>query len=140
MLPTLEVNDRLLANTTSYQNSSPQRGDVILFKATDNIVNTIPTYINTVFIKRVIALPGETVEVRDGQVYIDEQPLDEPYIYESPNYEFEAFEVPADEFFVLGDNRNNSFDSHLWGTVPRDHIQGKAIRIFWPLDRMGIIE
>lgn len=98
---------------------SPQRGDIIVFSS--------PTSPGQHLIKRVIALPGETVEVRDNHVFVDGVALDEPYVAAAPSYYLAPRVVPPDQFFVLGDNRNNSYDSHLFGYVPRGLILGKAI-------------
>ena len=82
-----------------------------------------------------IGLPGETVEVKRGQVYINGQPLQEDYIAEAPQYQWGPVKIPARHYVVLGDNRNNSYDSHYWGFVPRELIIGKAISIYWPPER-----
>ncbi len=87
-----------------------------------------------------IGLPGETVEVRDGRVYVNNQPLQERYIEERPNYQFGPVTVPTNQYLVLGDNRNNSYDSHYWAFVPRNNIIGRAVVRFWPLNRLGEIE
>jgi signal peptidase I len=84
----------------------------------------------------VIGLPGETVEVKGGRVYVNDQALREQYIEEEPEYSYGPVTVPEDNYLVLGDNRNNSYDSHYWGFVPRDNIIGRAIVRFWPLDRV----
>jgi signal peptidase I len=91
------------------------------------------------FIKRIIGLPGDKVQVKGGQVYINGQPLREPYIGkdEKPQYEWGPQVVPPNSYLVLGDNRNNRFDSHYWGFVPRENIIGKAVQRFYPFDRAG---
>lgn len=91
-------------------------------------------------IHRVIGVPGDKVEVKGGKVYINNQPLEENYIEEAPDYQLGPVTVPANSYFVLGDNRNNSFDSHYWGFVPRENIIGKATKRFWPPERMGAIK
>jgi signal peptidase I len=87
----------------------------------------------------VIGLPGETVEVKGGRVYVNNQPLREKYIKESPQYDYGPVIVPNDQYLVLGDNRNNSYDSHYWGFVPQDNIIGRAAVRFWPINRVGEI-
>jgi signal peptidase I len=89
------------------------------------------------FIKRVIGLPGETVEVKNGQVIINGETISENYIAEEPQYNWGPQTVPENSYLVLGDNRNNSFDSHSWGFVPQENIIGRAIVRFWPLNRLG---
>lgn len=136
MVPTLQVNDKLIVDKLSYHFTSPQHGDIIVFSPTDNIKKNDPT-LKDAFIKRVIGLPGDKVEVKGERVYINDQPQRENYIKEAPYYQFPPVIVPPDSYLVLGDNRNNSFDSHFWGFVPRDHIIGRAIVRFWPPNRIG---
>lgn len=137
MLPTLEINDRLIVEKVSYHFQTPQRGDVIVFYPTEILRREVG---NDAFIKRVIGLPGDTVEVRDGKVYINGAALTEAYIEEPPNYVCDPSVVPSDRYLVLGDNRNNSYDSHNWGYVPRENIIGRAVVRFWPPQRIGSID
>lgn len=139
MVPTLEVNDRLIVEKISYRFNPPQRGDIIVFWPNERLREQNPE-LKDAFIKRVIGLPGEKVEVRDGTVFIDDQPLQEPYIAAKPDYIWGPEVVPPDSYLVLGDNRNNSFDSHFWGYVPRENIIGRAAFRFWPPGRIGGIE
>jgi len=124
MKPTLQPGEFLLVNRVAYKLGEPSIGDIIVFHAPGNS--------ELDYIKRIIALPGDKVRVSDGTVYVNDQPLYEPYISDVPNYSGD-WQVPPDEFFVLGDNRNNSSDSHLWGFVPREDIVGRALLIYWPL-------
>jgi signal peptidase I len=142
MLPTLQINDRLIVDKLSYRFNSPQRGDIVVFAPTEALERQ---NFHDAFIKRVIGLPGDRVKVRGGRVYVNDQPLRENYIgkdemaqYEWPTGE-DAATVPPDSYLVLGDNRNNSYDSHYWGFVPRDKIIGRAVIRFWPPDRVGEI-
>jgi signal peptidase I len=89
------------------------------------------------FIKRVIGQAEETISVRDGIVYLNDRPLEENYIAEVPKYEMGSVRIPQDRLFVMGDNRNNSNDSHIWGFLPTKNVIGRAIFRFWPLDRFG---
>jgi signal peptidase I len=109
----------------------PQRGDIVVFR--------FPRDPSRDFIKRVIATPGDTVEIRQGRVFVNGQFVDEAYINEVGNYTSPPQKIQPNEYFVLGDNRNNSSDSHVWGTVPRDNIIGKAWLSYWPLDELGVV-
>lgn len=122
---TIMPKDRIVALRLSYLTKSPERGDVIIFHYPDD-----PTG-ETLYVKRVIGLPGETVQLLDGNVYIDDNqtPLDEPYIKEDAIGNFGPYEVPEGSYFVMGDNRNNSLDSRYWQNtyVPKDQILGKVL-------------
>ena len=130
MRPTLQPGEFLLVNRVAYKLGKPSIGDIVVFHA--------PGVSELDYIKRVIALPGDSVRISDGIVYVNEQPLYEPYIADQPNYTGE-WVVPSDEYFVLGDNRNNSSDSHLWGFVPKDDIVGRALLIYWPLEEITLL-
>ena len=129
MLPTLTEGQRIFINKLA---DTPDRGDIIVFKNPYDPEDTP-------LIKRVIGLPGETVSVYSGLVYINGKPLTEPYIAQEPDYTVAAKMVPDGEYFVLGDNRNNSQDSHYGWTVPKDDIIGKAWLSVWPLNELGIV-
>ena len=133
MEPNFQDGECIMVNKLSYRSSGPQRGDVIIFDP--------PFDSEYPFIKRVIGLPGETVEIKDEKVFIDGIPLEEDeYIMAPPNYTMLATEVPEDEYLVLGDNRNNSTDSSKGWTVPRDNIIGKAWFIYWPPSKWGVVK
>ncbi|KOR38625.1 signal peptidase I [Planktothricoides sp. SR001] len=137
MLPTLEINDRLIIDKLGYRFKDPQRGDIVVFSPTPALQKE---NFKDAFIKRVIGLPGDTVEVKGGKVYVNDQPLQEQYIQEQPNYDYGPVVVPENQYLVLGDNRNNSYDSHYWGFVPRENIIGQAVIRFFPFNRMGGID
>ncbi len=137
MLPTLEINDRLLIEKVGYRFNSPERGDIVVFSPTDNLKQQ---GYNEAFIKRIIALPGETVAVRGGVVFVNGDPLAEKYVTDEADYDFSPVTVPDNHYLVLGDNRNNSYDSHYWGFLPRKNIIGRAAVRFWPLDRLSVID
>ena len=131
MEPNFHDGQFLLVNKIVYMLHAPERGDVIVFVP--------PTSSSRDFIKRVIGLPGDRVEVINGKVYINGEMLDEPYPLNPASYSAGAVTVPPDEYFVLGDNRNNSSDSHSWGTVSVKKIIGKAWVTYWPPQMMGIV-
>lgn len=134
MMPTLEINDRIIVDQTAYRTRSPQRGDIVVFQPTEILRKQS---FKDVFIKRVIGLPGETVEVKNGSVYINSKPVAESYLQERPEYQWGPIVVPMKSYFVLGDTRNNSYDSHYWGFVPSDLIVGKIVWRYYPFDRVG---
>lgn len=124
MQPTLYAGDFIIVNKLAYKLGEPGRGDVIIFHFPPD-PNREP------YIKRVIGLPGETVRIEGGKVYVNNVPLNEPYISAAPSYEG-SWVVPEDSLFVLGDNRNSSSDSHSWGMVPLKNVIGKAEVVYWP--------
>jgi signal peptidase I len=118
-------------NPVHYIFGGPHRGDVIVFR--------FPNQTERDFIKRIIGEPGDEVQVKDGLVFINGKALDEQYILERPNYNFGPDIVPDGQYFVLGDNRNNSYDSRSWGYVPEDDIVGKAWVSYWPFSDFGLV-
>ncbi len=132
MLPTIQLQDRVIVDKISYKFSEVKRGDVVVFRPPSNVDQG-----GTDWVKRVIGLPGERVEIRDGEVFINEKELTEPYEMEKPNYKFGPFVVQKGSYFVLGDNRNNSRDSHYWGELSNQNIVGKVFIRYWPLDHFG---
>lgn len=136
MLPTLEINDRLIIEKISYRFHPPSRGDIVVFHPP---AAAGAQYAKEAFIKRVIGLSGETVEVKNGRVYIDGSPLAEGYIESPPNYYLAPETVPEGSYLVFGDNRNNSEDGHIWGFLAGDRIIGRASVRFWPLSRLAYL-
>lgn len=126
MEPNLQNGEYILVNKVDYMLHPPQRGDVIVFRA---VPAGAP---DRDFIKRVVGLPGETVAVHHNTVYINGHPLKETYHRFPMNYDFNAEKVPPSDYFVLGDNRSNSEDSHLWHWLPQKYIIGKAWVAYWP--------
>jgi signal peptidase I len=123
MVPTLQDGEFVLVNKLSYKFGDVDRGDIIVFH--------FPVNPEEDLIKRVIGLPGDQVKVQDGKVFVNDIQLNETYIAAAPTYASEWL-VPEGNYFVLGDNRNNSSDSHSWGLLPAEKIVGKAVVIYWP--------
>lgn len=149
MLPTFENGEFVIVNRLAYREfdltwipgvdarwrpfGHPQPGDVVVF-----IYQEQPRERD--FIKRVVGVPGQVVEVRNATLFVDGVPLDEPYIQAAPNYEFPATAVPPGKLLVFGDNRNNSFDSHLFGLIDESQVVGRADVRYWPFARFWMVE
>ncbi|KUG04372.1 signal peptidase i [hydrocarbon metagenome] len=135
MLPTIQLQDRLMVNKMIYRFAEPQRGDIIVFEPPDEIKARDD------FVKRLVAIPGDKVEVKNGLLYVNDEVQQEPYVLTPMDYAFGPVVVPPDSYFVMGDNRNCSYDSHLWGAwLIRDHIIGKAFATYWPIDRLQTLK
>ena len=130
MQPTLYEGNLLVVNKFAYKLGTPKRGDIVIFH-----YQGTPT---EDYIKRVIGLPGDTVNISNGVVQVNGQTLTEPYIAALPKYTG-TWMVPEGELVVLGDNRNLSSDSHEWGFVKQEWIVGKAVLVYWPLDRIRVL-
>jgi len=130
MEPDLHNGQRLIVNKAAYFFDQPERGDIIIFHPPDNP--------RVEYIKRIIGKPGDVVEIKKGVVYINGETLPETYVKEPPHYTLSQTEIPATNYFVLGDNRNNSNDSHNGWTVPRENIIGKAWLSIWPPPEWGL--
>ncbi len=131
MEPSFHSGQRILVSKVAYRIHEPERGDVIVFKPSNSEKGE--------FIKRIIALPRDTVEVKDGAVYVNGIELKEPYIKSPPGYPLTTQKIPANNYFVLGDNRNRSNDSHNGWVVPRQNIHGKAWVTIWPPPKWGLV-
>lgn len=131
MEPTLQSGEFVIVNKLTYKLGIPEVGDVIVFH--------FPRDPEQEYIKRVIGLPGDHIVIEDGKVYVNDYLLDETYITSSPAYE-STWDMPDDSIFVLGDNRNNSSDSHNWGPVPVNYVVGKAVFVYWPPREWGVID
>jgi signal peptidase I len=131
MEPNLHNSQYLIVDKINYRLGEPQRGDVIVFEP--------PSKPGEDYVKRVIGVSGDLVEVQNGQVIINHEPLDEPYVVYPGSYSMSPRRVGADELFVLGDNRNSSSDSHNWGMLSRDKVVGKAWISYWPPNYWGVI-
>ena len=128
MADTIPKPSRIISSRVHYWSADPKRGDVVLFDP--------PFEEEYYYVKRVIGLPGETVTIRDGLVYINDStlPLEEPYLADTPRGSFGPYTVPEGCYFVMGDNRNHSNDSRYWDVkyVPRENIYAKALFVYWP--------
>ncbi len=131
MEPSLTPGQRLVVNKLVYRFHEPERGDVIILHP--------PTNGQVDYIKRIVALPGDTVEIRNRTVYVNGKPIEEPYIVDPPNYTMVKRQIPEGQYFVLGDNRNNSNDSHTGWLLPRENIIGKAWLSIWPPEEWGTV-
>jgi signal peptidase I len=130
MVPTLHDGELVIVSKLHYVLGEPRREDVIVFH--------LPQDPEQEYIKRVIGLPGDHIEISNGEVRVNGELLDEPYLDYAPVYSG-SWDVPPDSLFVLGDNRNNSSDSHEWGPVPLDYVVGKALLVYWPPDAWRLI-
>ncbi len=131
---TLQIGDRVLVNRLAYRFGSPSRGDIIVFKSPENLDEDL--------IKRVIAVGGDTIEIRSGNVFVNGQMIVEPYLKEPPiSLNFAPEKVPDGTVFVMGDNRNDSHDSRAWNPhwLPVDNVIGKAFMIYWPPRRISLL-
>ena len=134
MMPGLEDQERIFINQFVYRfTGSISRGDTIVF--------WFPHDVSKSYIKRVIGLPGDRVKIEDGRVFVNSQPVDETYVPQEYRDHQSMIEkqIPDSSYFVLGDHRSSSNDSRSWGNVPRDHIFGKAVFAYWPLEKMGAL-
>jgi signal peptidase I len=130
MQPTLHEGNLLVVNKLAYKLGEPKRGDIIVFHYQGTVTED--------YIKRVIGLPGDIVEIGGGIVRVNGQAITEPYIAELPGYTG-TWKVPEGELFVLGDNRNHSSYSHDWGFVEQEWVVGRAVIVYWPLDRIRVL-
>ncbi len=131
MLPTLHEGEYLIINKLSYYLDEPRRGDIIVLH--------FPRDRSREYIKRVIGLPGDHIQIDDDAVLVNGAPLNEPYINGAAAYRTGAWTVPEGHYFVMGDNRNNSSDSRSWSFLPREDIVGKAWLIYWQIEDWGLV-
>ncbi|WP_347487833.1 signal peptidase I [Desulfoscipio sp. XC116] len=132
MVPSLQVGDRIIVSKFNYHFGEPKRGDIMVFK--------FPLDPNRDFVKRTIGVGGESLAMRDSHLYINGRQVREDYLPEGLLFpDFGPEEVPDGSYFMMGDNRNNSDDSRVWGALPEENIIGKAVLIYWPLDRIRLL-
>jgi signal peptidase I len=132
MEPNLRTGERVLGNKLVYKFTHPARGDVVVFRC--------PTDPNKTYIKRVIGLPGETIEIRDGAVYINNAPLREPYLVNAPHGDYGPERITPGNLFVMGDFRDQSNDSRYWGELPINNVEAKAWVRYWPIQRLNMLK
>jgi signal peptidase I len=131
------ASDRVLANRFIYRFRDPSRGDIVVFDTPERAVRRCGA--GGTFVKRLVGLPGERISSVQGVVYVDGEPLDEPYVNGGPpGSDFRERVLGADEYFMLGDNRGQSCDSRKWGPVTREDLIGPVFAIYWPLTRLGL--
>jgi signal peptidase I len=131
MEPNLHTDQRLVVEKVTYRLRSPRRGDVVVLR--------MPERGPELLIKRVIALPGETISISNGSVFVDGQRLEEPYLARETKGNMVSLTVPEGHVFVMGDNRGASNDSRVFGAVPLDQVVGRAWFSYWPLDALGFV-
>jgi len=130
MEPNLHHGEFVIVSKINYRFGEPELGDVVVFDFPRNITEE--------YIKRIIGLPGDQINIEDGKVFINGVLLSEPYVMMAAHYEGN-WVVPENSLFVLGDNRNNSSDSHNWGMVPMDNLIGEALLVYWPPSAWGLV-
>jgi signal peptidase I len=149
MEPTLQINDRLIVEKVSYYFHAPNRGDIVVFNPTTALKSL---GYKDAFIKRVVGVPGDRIEVRDGNVYVNDSRLSEPYVNQGDPTSVDTCQaegdraflaqtqtIPPAQYLVLGDNRNNSYDGRCWGLVAKENLVGRASFRFWPINRVGTL-
>jgi signal peptidase I len=135
---TARFSDRVLANRFIYHFMDPERGDIVVFETPQQARRQCGA--GGTFVKRIIALPGETWEMRSGFVYINGKRLEEPYVHRDRRDAdtLPPEKIPDDSYFVMGDNRSQSCDSRVWGALPRSNLIGKVFAVYWPPRRISL--
>jgi signal peptidase I len=136
MRPTIREGDRLLGSKFHYWFWQPERGDVVVFRPPDEVRRLSDSDTGR-YVKRVIAVEGDVIEVRQGELFVNGARRDEPYIAQAPQYRIPPTVVPSGQLFVLGDNRNESLDSHVWGFLPEEALIAHVFVRYWPPSRIG---
>jgi signal peptidase I len=134
MIPTIQLQERVMVDKIYYRFSGLNRGDVIVFIPPPELGYKDP------FIKRLIGIPGDTIKIENGVLFVNDKAVKEPYLNEKPTHDFGPIEVEKDKFFVMGDNRNSSADSREWGTLSKENVTGRAMLRTWPLNRIGLLK
>jgi signal peptidase I len=134
MEPTLDIGDRIVVNKVAYHFRQPRRLEVVVFRGVPAMGEEKKD-----LIKRLVGLPGEKLQVRAGKIYINDQPVTEKHTMNEDFANFGPVAIPADSFFVMGDNRPASADSRYWGFLPKANLIGPAFLRLWPLAKFGLI-
>eukprot|EP01024_Parvocaulis_polyphysoides_P055059 TRINITY_DN5600_c1_g1_i2.p1 TRINITY_DN5600_c1_g1~~TRINITY_DN5600_c1_g1_i2.p1 ORF type:complete len:287 (-),score=36.14 TRINITY_DN5600_c1_g1_i2:353-1213(-) len=141
MYPTFDIGDRFIAEKLTYRFSrAPSRGDIVIFHPTKGVGRGASWFDDEVFIKRIVGIEGDKLEVKKGKLFINGNPQQEPYIFEAPDYTMKKLTVPSGCVFVMGDNRNNSYDSHIWGPLPVENVVARATFNYWPPNKIGPVQ
>ncbi|MDR3540599.1 MAG: signal peptidase I [Desulfosporosinus sp.] len=134
MLPTIQLDDRVIVDKLFFKEFGHlTHGDIVVFRPPPSAHATED------FIKRIVGLPGDKLEIRNRVTYVNDQPVNEPYVTDQSKNDFGPIVVPKDSVFVMGDNRNNSDDSRVWGFLPIQNITGRTLFRYWPLDHIGAL-
>jgi signal peptidase I len=134
MVPTIQKGDRILGNKFIFWFADPKPGDIVVFRPPPEAQTDVPRYV-----KRVVAIEGDLVEIKKGMLFINGKAMKESYINEPPDYTYGPTRIPKDHVFVLGDHRTNSHDGHKWGFLPKKNLLAKIFVRFWPLNRIGTL-
>jgi signal peptidase I len=135
MRPTIHEGDRVLGSKFHYHLFEPARGEVVVFRPPEEVRAAMAEPVDR-YVKRVVGIPGDLVEIRDGLVFVNGEALDEPYLADPPSYRMAPVRVPEGKLFVLGDNRDQSFDSHAWGFLDQDRLLARVFARYWPPNRL----
>lgn len=134
MIPTIKIGDHIFVDKIFYKRSALERGDIIVFQPPPKSGRTDD------FVKRIVALPGDELEINGGTVYVNGQEQSETYVQNHSTEFFGPIKIPAKSYFVMGDNRTNSLDSRFWGVVPEENIKGRAVLVYWPFKHYSLFE
>ena len=142
MYPTFQVGDQLAVEKVTKRLKPLYRNEVVVFNPPETFKEMVRNYgdpgkANEALIKRIVAIEDDVVEVKGGKLFVNGQKQDEPFIAEDPEYRFGPVSVPKGSVLVLGDNRNQSFDGHIWGFLPKENVIGRAVFVYWPPWRIG---
>jgi signal peptidase I len=141
MEPTLQIDDKIMVDKVSYRLRLPSRGDIVVFQPPQSAIKECgASNTHDVWVKRVIGLPGDKVEVKNRKVLVNDSSLSERYLAQKPSYQWGPAVVPKNSYLVLGDNRQNSCDGHYWGFLPQERLLGRAFVRYWPLNRAGVLK